>query len=126
MITHKLHFTAGDVGDVHVMGGRAKIFQLLASEDINSNKMDLSVTVLASLGSGHVDDLARASLNHNVTVLAKSRTLHGIGGGGAGIGALEGVLMLFVRNGQQHATSKRVSGILKDSGKEKYSGVEAG
>ena len=81
------------------MGGRAEIFQLLPSEDIQSNKMNLGVTVLASLGSGHVDDLARATLNHNVTVLAKSGTLHRVGGGGAGIGALEGVLMLSTKQG---------------------------
>ena len=28
---------------------------------IDSDKMDLGVTVLASLGGGHVDDLARAT-----------------------------------------------------------------
>ncbi len=40
------------------MGGRAEFFKLLASEDIDSDQMDLGVTVLASLGGGHVDDLA--------------------------------------------------------------------
>lgn len=29
--------------------------------------MDLGMSVLASLGSGHVNDLARAALDHNVS-----------------------------------------------------------
>ena len=69
---------AGDVGDVHVVGGRAQFFELLASEDINGNKMDLCVTVLASLGGRHVDDLAGTSLNDDVAVLAKGRALKGV------------------------------------------------
>ena len=76
------------------MGGRAKFFELLASEDIDSNKMDLGVAVLASFGGRHVDDLAGAVLDHNETVLPQSRALHREGGRGAGIGGLEGVLML--------------------------------
>lgn len=34
---------------------------------INSDKMDLGMTVLARLGGGHVDDLARATLDHDVS-----------------------------------------------------------
>jgi hypothetical protein len=56
--------------------------------------MDLSVTVLASFGGRHVDDLAGAVLDHNETVLPQSRALHGEGSRGTGIGGLEGVLML--------------------------------
>ena len=56
--------------------------------------MDLGVTVLASLGSGHVDNLAGAALDHNEAVLAQSRTLHGVGGRRASIGAVKGVFML--------------------------------
>ena len=95
--THKLVFLARNVGHVHVMGRGAKIFQLLAGEDIESNEMDLSMAVLASLGSGHVDDLARAGFDHHEAILAQGRTLHRVGGGGAGIGTLEGVLMLSKR-----------------------------
>lgn len=53
------------------MGGWAKFFELLASEDVNGDKMDLGVTVFASLGGGHIDDLAWAVLDHNETVLAE-------------------------------------------------------
>lgn len=77
------------------MGGWAKFFELLASEDVDSDKMDLGVTVLASLGGRHVDDLARTVLDHNEAVLPQGRTLHGEGGRGAGIGGLEGMLMLY-------------------------------
>lgn len=72
-----------------------KIFELLASEDINGDDVDLGVTVLASLRSGHLDDLAWTTLDDNVTTLSQSRTLHGVGGRRTGVGALEGVLMLF-------------------------------
>ena len=77
------------------MGGRAEFFEFLAGEDVNGNKMDLGVTVLASLGGGHVNDLARAVLDHDETVLSQGRALHGESGRGAGIGRLEGVIMLL-------------------------------
>lgn len=72
-----------------------KIFQLLVGKDIDSNQMHLCVTVLSGLGGGHVDNLAGAALDHDVAVLAQSRTLHREGGRGAGIGRLEGHLMLL-------------------------------
>lgn len=96
-ITYELEFLAGDVGDVHVVGGGRQIFELLASEDVDGNQVDLGVTVLSSLGGGHVDDLAGTTLDHNVTVLTQSRALHREGSGGTGIGAVEGVLMLLSR-----------------------------
>ena len=93
--THKLHFLAVDIGDIHVVGGRAQFFQLLAGEDVNGNKMDLGVTVLSSLGGRHIDDLAGAVFDHNETILTESGTLHRKGGGSTGIGALKGMLMLY-------------------------------
>ena len=53
------------------MSGWAKFFELLAGEDVDGNKMNLGVTVLASLGGGHVDNLAGAVLDHNEAVLAE-------------------------------------------------------
>lgn len=79
------------------MGGRAKFLELLAGEDVDSDQVDLGVTVLAGLGGGHVDDLARAALDNDETVLAQSRALHGEGGGGTSISLglnLEGVVCL--------------------------------
>ena len=76
------------------MGGWAEFLKLLASEDVDGNQMDLGVAVLASLGGGHINDLARAVLDHNEAVLSQGRALHGESGRGAGIGGIEGVLML--------------------------------
>lgn len=83
------------MGDIHVVGGGGQIFILLGGEDVDGDEMDLGVTVLSGLRSGHVDDLAGTVLDNDVTVLAQSRTLHGVGGRGAGIGRLEGGLVLY-------------------------------
>lgn len=79
------------------MGGWAEFFELLVGEDVNGNKMDLCVTVLAGLGGRHVDDLARAVLDHDEAVLTESRALHGVGGRSASIGAIKGVLLMLLR-----------------------------
>ena len=92
---YKLIFLARDVGNVHVVGGRAKILELLASEDVNCNKMDLGVAVLAGLGCAHFDNFARAALDNDEAVLAERRALHRICSRSTGVGALEGVLMLI-------------------------------
>lgn len=76
------------------MGGWRQVFHLLAGEDVDGDHVDLGVTVLAGFRGGHFDDLAWAALDDNVTVLPQGRALHGEGGRGTGIGALEGVLML--------------------------------
>ena len=76
------------------MGRWRKIFELLASEDVEGDKMNLGVTVFTSLGGGHVDDLAGAALDDDETVLSQGRTLHRIGGRGTSIGAVKGMLML--------------------------------
>ncbi len=56
--------------------------------------MDLGVTVLASLGGGHIDNLARAALDDDEAVLAQSRALHGERQRSAGIGGVESNIML--------------------------------
>lgn len=92
--TYELVLTTRDVGDVHVVGRGRKVFVLLAGEDIGGDEMDLGVTVLASLGGGHVDNLARAALDHDETVLTQSRALHRKGERRTGIGGLEGDIVL--------------------------------
>lgn len=77
------------------MGGGAEILELLASEDVDSDQVDLGVTVLAGLGGRHVDDLAGTVLDHDVATLAESRALHGVGGGRTSVDGVEGVLMLL-------------------------------
>ena len=73
--------------------------------------MNLGMSMLSSLGGGHVDDLARAVLDADETVLPQSRALHGVGGGGTGIGALEGVLMLHIE--VSIVSGGRIVGIVK-------------
>lgn len=95
MKTYKLVFLAGDIWDIHVVGGRTEIFELLTGEDIDGDKMDFGVTVLAGLRGTHLDNLAGAALNDDKAVLPQGRALHWISGRSASIGALKCVLMLF-------------------------------
>lgn len=92
--THKLVLPTNNVGDVHVVGGGREIFELLASEDIGGDKVNLGVTVLASLGGRHVNDLAGTALDHNVAVLTQSRALHGVGERSTGISGVELEILL--------------------------------
>lgn len=73
-------FLARHIGNFHVVGGRAKIFELLGGEDIDGDQVDFCVAVLACLGGGHLDDLARAVLDDNEAVLPQGRALHRVGG----------------------------------------------
>ena len=77
-------FNSGNVGDIHVVGGGRDVFQLLLGEDIRGNQVDLGVSVLSSLGGGHVNDLAGSTLDDDETVLSEGRALHGVGGRGTG------------------------------------------
>ena len=53
------------------------------------------MTVLPSLGSGHVNNLAGTALDDNEAALSQGGTLHGVGKGGACIGRVEGVLLML-------------------------------
>lgn len=90
----QLVLTTGDIGDIHVVSGGREIFVLLASENVEGDQMDLGMTVLASLGSRHVDNLAGAVLDNNEAVLAQSRALHGVGQRRTSIGGIEGNIVL--------------------------------
>lgn len=79
------------------MGGGTDFFIFLSSEDINANQVDFGVTVLASLGGGHIHDLARESLDDYETILPEGGALHGVGQGGS-CGHLE-VFILSSRHG---------------------------
>jgi len=92
----ELVLSTGHVGHVHVVGGRAQLFKLLAGEDIDSDQMDLGVTVLAGLGSAHLNNLAGTALDDDMPVLAQSRALHRVSRGGASTDGLEGVVLLLI------------------------------
>jgi len=108
----ELVFNTLDVGDVHVVSGRTDIFQFLVGEDVSSDEMNLRVTMLSSLGRGHINDLARPALDHDVATLAESAALHRKGERGSGAGRLEGLIVLFIvthngRNGCWARKSRR-------------------
>lgn len=77
------------------MGGGTDVLVLSGVEDVESDHVDLGVTVLSGLGGGHLHDLAGPVLDHDESVLAEGRALHGEGGGGAG---LSGAEIIFIRH----------------------------
>jgi len=87
-------FGTVDHGNGGSVGGGYHIFELLASEDINGGEIAFSVAVLSGLGDGNVKDLAWLSLDHDVSSLLDLSSLHGDGGGGTGVGALDGVFII--------------------------------
>lgn len=67
-----------------------KIEKLLFSvKYIDSDHMNFSVSVFASLGCGHFDNFAGASFEHDESVLAQGTALHRKGRRGSGISGLE-------------------------------------
>ncbi|KAH3661878.1 hypothetical protein OGAPHI_006057 [Ogataea philodendri] len=88
----QLELGSSNEWNLHVVGRWGQVLQLLLGEDVKSNQVDLGVTVLTSLGSGHVDNLAWSTLDNNETVLSQGRTLHWVGQRGTSISGLEGVL----------------------------------
>ena len=70
MILHTRH-----TGDVYVLVGRERIFELFAGENVCGYQVAGCVVV----GDGNLDDLARATFDHDVAVLAQTRALHGVG-----------------------------------------------
>jgi len=75
----ELVILARHIGHIHVVGRGADIFILPVGENVKADHVNLGMAVLAGLGGRHLHDFARASLDHNEAVLAKSRTLHGKG-----------------------------------------------
>jgi hypothetical protein len=92
---NELVLLAENIGNIHVVGGGGDIFVLLTSEDVNTDQVDLGVTVLASLGGAHVDDLAGTARDDDESVLAEGRALHGEELGGSRGSLLES-LIFFV------------------------------
>ncbi len=90
LVIHTLHN-----GYIHVVGRGGKFFVFAASEDVNSNHVHLSVTVLAGLRCGHINDLAGTVLDNHEAVLLDRRALHGDGGRRTGVGIFELLNFLF-------------------------------
>jgi len=89
LFTNHSVFYTFDVGHLHVVGGWADVLVFLGGEDIDTNQVNLGVTVLAGLGCGHLYNLAGTSLDDDEAVLPQSGALLGISLGSTGIGVLE-------------------------------------
>merc|ERR1740116_549883 len=76
--------------DVEVVGSRAQILVLLAGEDVECDNVRLCMAVLTSLGSRHLDTLARAPLDHKVRTFPDLPGLLRVRVRRAGLGRLEG------------------------------------
>lgn len=90
----ELVLSAGDVGDIHVVGGRAHIFVLLAGEDVVSHHVSLGVTVLSGLGSGEGHDLAWLALQKNEHALLDFTSTNRDGQGGVTTTSFEIIVLL--------------------------------
>jgi hypothetical protein len=53
------HIDFVDFGEGDVVGGAVEGLELLAGEDVQPDQVHLGAAVLAGLGRGHLDDLAR-------------------------------------------------------------------
>ena len=78
-----------NLGDLDVMGRGAQILELLTGEDVDGDEVNLSMTVLSSLGGRHLNNLARVTLDDNVSTLAEGGGLSGGGGISVGFGHFE-------------------------------------
>jgi len=67
-----------------------------SGEDIDAYHVNLSVTVLASLGGRSLHDLAGAALHYSIAVLLDRRALHGNRGGCSRAHRLEGLDLLLL------------------------------
>jgi len=93
---YKFVFSTLDVGHIHVVGGGTDVFEFLSSEDVDRNQVHLCMPVLASFGGGHINDLARPALDHNMTILPEGTALHREGERGTRGGLLKRLVMLIV------------------------------
>merc|ERR1719353_1575139 len=82
----------------HVVGGRRDILLLGASEDVEGDHVDLGVTVLTSLGSGGLHDLAGTVLDDDERPLLQvtGHDRHGKRGTGTAAGLERLYLWCFV------------------------------
>ena len=80
--------------------GPGGLLILLAGEDVDGHNVRLRVAVLAGLGGGHLNALARPALDHEVRALPDLTSLLRVGGRGTGVRRLEGGLIV-VRHGYE-------------------------
>lgn len=67
-----LEVLTGDDGLVHVVGGRGDILVLAGSEDVDTDHVDLGVTVLTGLGCRDLGNLAGEALDDDMGTLLQA------------------------------------------------------
>ena len=87
---------ADNVRDIAVVRRRLEILQLLVGEDVQRREVTLGVPVLSRLGGRNVDDLARAPLDDDESVLTNVTSLHREGLGRSRVRGLEVHVMMLV------------------------------
>ena len=85
----------GHVRNVDVVGSGANVLVFAVSENINADNVRLGMAVLSGLGGADVSNFARATIDNNVATFANETRLHGKGGGGTGIGSVDGKVLLL-------------------------------
>jgi len=84
-----------DLGNITIVRRRHDILELLPGEDIDTDEVTFSVTVLAGLGSRNLNNLAGSLLDHDVRILTDGTSLLGEGLGRSGVSlGLEVVLII--------------------------------
>ena len=74
---HDVPLGAVDDGDGGAVGGGDHVLELLAGEDVGGGEVALCVPVLAGLGDGDAQYLARLALDHHVAVRCRGRRCTG-------------------------------------------------
>ena len=67
-VTYQLVFVTSDIGNIHIMRGWTQFFEFFSSKDVDSNKMDFCMTMLAGLGGAHFNNFTGPTLDYNMTV----------------------------------------------------------
>jgi len=93
-----------DLRNITIVGGRNDILEFFCGEDINTDKVALSVAVLPRLRGGDLNDLAGALLDHNVAILSNCTGLlrERFGSSGVGLGI---EVVIIVRHGERCSTA---------------------
>ena len=82
-------------GSINVITGGEGALVLVGSEDVNTGDHGLGSTVLASLGGGETDDLARVALDHDEGAVLEATSLNLLDAGGTGVSLLELIIVFL-------------------------------
>lgn len=82
-------------GSVDVVTGGEGALVFVRGEDVDTGDHGLGSTVLAGLGGGETDDLARVALDHDEGAVLEATSLNLLDTGGTGISLLELIIVVL-------------------------------